>query len=70
MKFSLFLKNELKFHKEAWAILILISIFILLRLPSLVEPYWYGDEGIYQVIGKALNSGRVLYRIFGTINLL
>ena len=37
------------------------SIFTLLRIPSLVEPYWYGDEGIYQVIGMALKSGRVLY---------
>lgn len=62
MKFFLFLKNELRPHKDAWVILILISIFILLRLPSLIEPYWYGDEGIYQVIGKALNSGRVLYQ--------
>ena len=33
----------------------------LLRLPSLFEPYWYGDEGIYQVIGQALSSGRLLY---------
>lgn len=35
--------------------------FFLLRLPSLVEPYWYGDEGIYQTIGIALNQGRELY---------
>lgn len=39
-----------------------VGIFTLLRLPSLVEPDWYGDEGIYQVIGRALNSGRLLYR--------
>lgn len=36
--------------------------FILLRLPSLIEPYWYGDEGIYAVIGMAMRQGRVLYR--------
>ncbi|MDE2025989.1 MAG: glycosyltransferase family 39 protein, partial [Patescibacteria group bacterium] len=42
--------------------LIFISfIFFLLRLPSLVEPYWYGDEGVYEVIGSALNHGRGLY---------
>lgn len=28
----------------------------------MIEPNWYGDEGIYQVIGRALNDGRVLYR--------
>lgn len=38
-----------------------ILVFCLLRLPSLVEPDWYGDEGIYQVIGMAMNQGRVLY---------
>ena len=62
MKFSLFLKNEIKPHRDAWIVILFVLVFILLRLPSLVEPYWYGDEGIYQVIGKALNSGRVLYQ--------
>lgn len=37
-------------------------LFFLLRLPSLFEPYWYGDEGIYQVIGIAIRQGRLLYR--------
>ena len=40
---------------------IIVSVFALLRLPSLLEPYWYGDEGIYQVIGIALGQGRILY---------
>lgn len=39
----------------------LVFLFTLLRIPSLVEPDWYGDEGIYQVIGRALNQGRMLY---------
>lgn len=38
-----------------------VSIFVILRIPSVVEPDWYGDEGIYQVIGRALLSGRLLY---------
>lgn len=38
-----------------------VAIFSLLRLPSVIEPYWYGDEGIYEVIGKAISSGRMLY---------
>ncbi len=40
----------------------LISIiFVVLRFPSIFEPYWYGDEGIYEVIGISLNQGRQLY---------
>lgn len=62
MKHLKLFNKEIIENKDAWIIVIFISIFILLRLPSLVEPYWYGDEGIYQVIGKALNSGRVLYQ--------
>ncbi len=38
-----------------------VSVFSLLRLPSIIEPYWYGDEGVYEVIGRALRSGRILY---------
>ncbi len=41
--------------------LILFSIF-LFRLPSLYEPFWYGDEGIYLVLGQAVRKGLVLYR--------
>ena len=36
-------------------------LFFLLRLPSLFEPLWYGDEGIYQAIGTSLNHGKLLY---------
>ncbi|HVZ67008.1 MAG TPA: glycosyltransferase family 39 protein [Patescibacteria group bacterium] len=38
-----------------------VLIFSLLRMPSVIEPYWYGDEGIYEVIGLALRHGRILY---------
>lgn len=43
-------------------LLISCIVFVLLRFPSLIEPNWYGDEGIYQVVGNALNSGRILYQ--------
>ncbi len=36
-------------------------IFIILRLPSLFEPHWYGDEGIYASVAYALEHGRKLY---------
>jgi hypothetical protein len=39
-----------------------LTLFLFLRIPSLVEPYWYGDEGIYAVIGHSLREGAVLYR--------
>lgn len=49
-------------NKLFWLLLGLCILFIILRLPSLIEPYWYGDEGIYQIIGKALNNGYILYK--------
>ncbi|HEX8965368.1 MAG TPA: hypothetical protein VF820_02960, partial [Patescibacteria group bacterium] len=48
-------------HKNTIFLIIVSCIFTLLRLPSFFEPYWYGDEGIYEVIGFALRHGRMLY---------
>lgn len=40
-----------------------ILIFIaLLRIPSIFEPYWYGDEGIYLTLGMGIKRGLLLYR--------
>ena len=36
-------------------------LFLLLRIPSLFEPYWYGDEGIYLAIGQAIRHGFTLF---------
>lgn len=36
-------------------------LFLFLRLPSLFEPYWYGDEGIYLTLGHAIRHGLTLY---------
>ncbi|MEX0617277.1 MAG: glycosyltransferase family 39 protein [Candidatus Woykebacteria bacterium] len=41
-------------------ILIVLIVFIL-RIPSLLEPLWYGDEAIYLVIGQKINRGGLLY---------
>ena len=46
---------------EAVFLLIVGLLFFLLRFPSLFEPYWYGDEGIYFTLGRALQEGRALY---------
>jgi len=44
-----------------WFLLTASLAFFFLRLPSLFEPYWYGDEGIYQALGILINSGESLY---------
>lgn len=41
--------------------IILFLIFLILRIPSLFEPYWYGDEGIYLTLGQAIRKGVMLY---------
>lgn len=48
--------------KGIWWLFAICLVFVILRLPSLIEPYWYGDEGIYQVVGHAINSGEILYK--------
>jgi hypothetical protein len=49
-------------NTDARFLIVVCIIFVLLRLPSLIEPAWYGDEGIYQVVGSALREGRILYK--------
>ncbi|MSU25773.1 MAG: hypothetical protein EXS44_00720 [Candidatus Levybacteria bacterium] len=54
--------SNIEKNKNYWILLFIIIFFIILRAPSLVEPIWYGDEGIYQVIGSAMYEGRQLYK--------
>ncbi len=42
-------------------IIVLVCAVILVRVPTLFEPYWYGDEGIYLTIGQSLREGVKLY---------
>jgi hypothetical protein len=44
------------------AVLSVAAVFVTLRLPSLVEPPTFNDEGTYADIGWALDHGAVLYR--------
>ncbi len=53
--------KHLEKSRYIWFLITVCVVFFILRLPSLIEPNWYGDEGIYQVIGQALQKGRVLY---------
>lgn len=41
---------------------LLVILVVILRIPSLFEPYWYGDEGIYLTLGEAIKQGLLLYR--------
>ncbi len=50
-----------RFTGEVFFLVGVSLLFFLLRFPSLYEPYWYGDEGIYFTIGNALREGRMLY---------
>jgi hypothetical protein len=58
------MKTLAKLEKSlsCWFLIAVSVLFFILRFPSLFEPYWYGDEGIYQVLGTAMNSGHLLYR--------
>lgn len=53
--------RQLETSHHFWYALGISFLFFLLRLPSLFEPYWYGDEGIYETLGLAISRGRVLY---------
>lgn len=41
---------------------LLVLFAIIVRIPTLFEPYWYGDEGIYLVLGQMMQRGAILYR--------
>lgn len=43
-------------------LVLLVVLACVLRIPSLFEPYWYGDEGIYLTLGEGLRHGLVFYR--------
>ncbi len=55
-------RRALQWLEKNEGLIFLIILAIILRVPSLYEPYWYGDEGIYLVMGQALRKGLVFYR--------
>jgi hypothetical protein len=48
-------------NKHEW-IIFLIVLVLVLRLPSLIMPHYYGDEEIYFVMGRAWRNGVPLYQ--------
>src|SRR3989337_991757 len=49
-----------KLHTPTWLFILLIIVFVL-RIPSFLEPYAYGDEMIYLTLGEAIRRGIPLY---------
>ena len=43
------------------ALLIILGATFIVRLPSLFEPLWYGDESIYLTIGQKILRGGLMY---------
>lgn len=48
-------------NKHEWIIFLVILVLVL-RLPSLFMPHYYGDEEIYFVMGRAWSTGVPLYQ--------
>ncbi len=47
--------------KSFWYLVSLAIILFILRIPSLFEGWWYGDENIYMAIGQTITRGGWLY---------
>ena len=58
------LLSLLEKSKNFWFVVFTSIIYFMLRFPSMFEPYWYGDEGIYQSVGLGLRKGGMLYKDF------
>lgn len=48
-------------NKHEWVLILLLAV-VILRLPSLCTPHYYGDEEIYLVMGRAWAEGVPLYQ--------
>lgn len=53
--------SRIKFQLPLWLIVTLSSVFIV-RIPSLFEPFYYGDEMIYLALGQGIRKGLILYK--------
>ena len=48
--------------KRYEGLVLILGLLVLLRIPSLTEPAWYGDENIYLTIGQGVRKGLTLYQ--------
>ncbi len=49
-------------NKHLFFIIVLLLVHLIIRIPSFFDPYWYVDETLYLVMGKAIKSGEILYK--------
>lgn len=49
------------FFIKYWFV-VTLTVAFLLRLPSLFEPFTYGDEGVYLTLGLGIRKGLILYK--------
>ena len=56
------LKRLEKFFLHHELLVMILCLVAIMRLPTLMEPYWYGDEGIYLTLGTGIRHGLALYR--------
>ena len=63
-KIESFVDSIIRLEKsnQFWALFFISLFFFFLRFPSMFEPYWYGDEGIFAAVAKNLTQGGVLYQ--------
>lgn len=54
--------QNLIMKKHYFILALILFLTFLLRFPSLFEPFWYGDEGIFAAVARNLNQGGVLYQ--------
>ena len=55
-------KTKFNWLKKHWLLILILSLSIILRIPGLFEPCWYGDEAIYLVMGQGWQKGLRLYQ--------
>jgi hypothetical protein len=55
------LNRTIGFLREEPRLLIIAGLVALLRVPSLVEPLWYGDEAVYLTASQQILRGDALY---------
>lgn len=54
--------KKLKSVFTYWPLFLFILLTIFLRIPSLAEPYWYGDEGISLNLAQGIRRGLLIYK--------
>jgi len=56
-----FLPTAEKFLSSYQALIVILSLTLLIRLPSLFEPLWVDDEAIYLTAGQKILRGGLMY---------